>query len=364
MLEGGKISGRQAVFLLITTIVPTSILFLPHLVYKTAKQDSWLSIIFMTIFGLAGGNIIGRLGERFPRQTIVEYSRELVGPFLGKVIGLLYAGTFVYFNAFILREFSELLTTNFFAETPQVVFIISTVFLTVYMVRHGLEVLARVNDMVIPLVLFMIGLIAIFAVHMARPENLFPVLENGMLPVLKGAVPGIAPFFLETFIMLVLASFLVQPFEARSVITKAVLSIGALQLLIILAIIAVLGTLTANMLFPTLNLVRHVRLAPFLLNIDPIILLLWVTGGVVKVAIFHYCATIATAQLLQLNNRGPVSIAIGAIMFILSNILWEDSVELAHQIANVVQPFFFLIQFGIPLLLLITAVIRKKGETR
>lgn len=360
MLEGGKISGRQAVYLIIITILPTSILFLPHLVYIGARHDAWLSIILITAFGLAAGDIIGRLGRKFPGQTVVEYSRTLLGTVPGFVIGAIYAGHFIYINAIIVREFGELLITNFIPETPVAVIIISIVLAAVYIVRHGLEVMARVNDMVLPLVFLMVLAVLLLSIPNVRTENLLPVLENGLLPVFSGTVPA-GVFFAETYVMLMLIPYLNKPPEARRVIARGILTMGLLQLLVMLTAISVLGAQLNNLLFPTLNLARQIRLEHFLTNVDPLILLVWILGGFMKISVFHYCATLATSQLLGLRSYGAVAVINGVILGILSVILWEDALELAYHIANVI-PFYFLpIQVGLPLLLLVFATITGKG---
>jgi|Deesub1362A_J573_1020465.scaffolds.fasta_scaffold00029_85 spore germination protein KB len=360
MLEGGKISGRQAVYLLVATILPSSILFLPHLMYIEARQDAWLSVMLVTLFGLAAGDIIARLGRRFPGQTVIEYSQVLLGRIPGRLVGLTLVGLFICLNAFIIREFGELLVIHFMPETPLVVFVASTILVAVYVVRHGLEVLARVNDIFLPVVIIMLLFLVLLVIPELHPAaNLLPVLENGFNPVARGAVPA-GVFFAATFVMLMLIPYMSQPRQARRVIARAVLTVGAFQLLIVLVVISTLGPLTANKLFPALILAREIDIAAFITNLDPLILLSWIAGGLIKVAVFHYCATLATAQVFGVRNYGPVTVVNGAVLGLLTVILWEDAVELTYQ-AVAVLPYFLTLIVGIPAGLLLVAVIRKKG---
>lgn len=197
--------------------------FLPYLVYAEARQDAWLSILLITVFGVMIGDIIGRLGRRFPEQTIIEFSRTLLGPVTGFLVGLLFAATFIYINSIIVRQFGELLITNFIPETPVAVTLCAIVLTTVYIVRHGLEVLSRVNDMILPLLFIMIFIILGLVVPFIKTENLMPVLENGIVPVIRGAVPA-GVFFTETFIMLMLVPYLSKPAEARRIITRSIVT--------------------------------------------------------------------------------------------------------------------------------------------
>ncbi|MFZ5652328.1 MAG: GerAB/ArcD/ProY family transporter [Bacillota bacterium] len=69
MLEDGKISNRQAVLLIVSTILP-SIMFMPGSIYREAAQDGWMSVILATVFAVAAGAVIAGLGIRFPDRTI------------------------------------------------------------------------------------------------------------------------------------------------------------------------------------------------------------------------------------------------------------------------------------------------------
>jgi spore germination protein KB len=368
MLEGGKISGRQAVYLLVVTMLPVSFLFLPHLMYAEARRDAWLSVILVTAFGLVAGEIIGRLAERFPNQTVIGYSRILLGKYLGWAIGLVFAVFYLYVGATALRGFSESVVINFLPWTPVAVFMVATVVVVVYMIRHGLEVLSRVNDLVLPLVLALVIVLLVLTVGVGavKVENLTPILAEGTFPVVRGAVPA-AAFSAMTFVMLMLAPFLVQPEETRAVITRAVLVVGFFQLLLVSASVAVLGGLLEHTVFPVLQLARLVVIG-VIENIDLIILFLWILGGVLKVAVLHYCSTLATAQLLGLKNYGPVAVVNGLILAVLAtwfweNVLdlgWEDFIELLHLTAVQGPPFFLLIQVGLPLLLLAVAIVTGK----
>ena len=357
-----KISGRQAVFLLVMAVLPTSILFLPHMIYKGARQDSWLSVLLLTSFGLAAGEVIARLGRRFPGQTVVEYGRTLLGPFPGFALGLLYAGFFIYINAFVVRELAEMLTANFYEETPVAVFVAGIVLFSIYIVRCGLEVLARVNDMAVLLIMVMLALLGLVVIPGVRPEHFFPVLEEGFTPVVRGTLPG-AVFFAESFIMLMLTPSLARPAEVRAVVAKGMLFLGLLQLLVVIAVTGVLGANTTNLLYPVLNVARLIRPSRFLTNVDPLVLLPWLMGGLLKVAVFHYCATLAAVRLFRTGGFGAAAVVCGVALGVLAVILWEDVLELADQIARVIPPFFLSIQVGIPLLLLLAAVLKKKRGT-
>lgn len=95
MREEGIISNRQAALLVVNTILPTSFMFLPSIMYQQARQDTWISVLLITVFGLAAGLIFASLGSRFPGRTIIQYSETILGRLPGKIIAFTYLFFFV-----------------------------------------------------------------------------------------------------------------------------------------------------------------------------------------------------------------------------------------------------------------------------
>ncbi len=207
MREEGIISNRQAVLLIVSTILPTSFMFLPSIMYQEARQDTWISILLVTIFGLAAGPVFASLGSRFPGRTIIQYSETILGRLAGKILAFTYLFFFFYADTFIIRQFGEFLSSVLMLETPISVFIIGIIFTSGYAVYSGLEVLARVNEIILPLVLVLIILIAGMVLPEMDSANFLPLLEKGFLPPLKGAFPA-ALFFSQSTVMLMFIPFL------------------------------------------------------------------------------------------------------------------------------------------------------------
>ena len=363
MIEEGRISNRQATFLIVNTILSTSIIFLPAMIFKEAHQDAWMSVILVTIFGVAAGFIIASLGARFPNRTLIQYSGDIVGRPLGKVIGLIYILFFIWINTFIIREFADMFNTNFMPETPISLFSIGIVFASAYAVRSGLEVLARVNEIILPAVLVMLLLIMGMVYQEIDAELFFPMLEKGFIPVLKGAYPP-ALFFAETIIMIMLIPYLNRPSGAKGAITIGILIVGTFQLMTMAAVTGIFDTLAAGINFPTLKLARYISLSDLIERVEPIIMLVWIGGGFIKVGAFYYCAVLSTAQWLNLREYKALVLPTGVLLTTLSIILWENIIQLSYQIAEVIPSYFLTVEVGIPLILLVLAKLRGKGEAQ
>lgn len=88
-IEKGKISARQASFLTANLIFATEIEFVPSFLAKYAGQDAWLSLLITFGLELLFGAMLIYLGQRFQGKNPVEYSIDLLGPWAGRVFGVL-----------------------------------------------------------------------------------------------------------------------------------------------------------------------------------------------------------------------------------------------------------------------------------
>lgn len=360
ILEGGRISNWQATALIITLILASSTISLPNIIYKEAGQDAWLSIIIAAASGIIAGFIFASLGNRFPRRTFIQYMPDIVGKTLGKIIGFIYIIFFMFINAGIIREIAEIFKTNFMQETPLSVFSIGMVLVAAYAVRSGLEVLTRVNEIMMPLVLLMLLMVMGLSYMEIDAYLLLPVLEDGFMPVLKGSIyPTL--FFAETVVMLMIIPYLNKPYGVKRTIFSAILIVTLFQLALMVMAIGVFGSLVDDLNFPILQMARYISLLELFERMEPLIMLTWIGGGFVKVGIFYYCAVLAMAQWLNLREYKALVLPTGVLLVVLSIVLWENYVEFYHMGYKIVPPYFFALEIGLPLTLLVLAMLRGKG---
>ncbi|MCL4440971.1 MAG: spore germination protein, partial [Firmicutes bacterium] len=301
MLEEGRISAKQMVFLAMVTILPTVTTTIPMLIYREAGRDSWLSGILAVAFTVVAGAVAAGLGMRFPGRNIVQYGELLAGKILGRAIVLLYIVFFLYANAIFIREFSDMLVTYIMPETPILVFLAGLTIVSAYIVRSGLEVLARVNEILIT-VAVAVGLFALpFVFPEMSIENFTPMLEDGIMPVLQGAFHA-APFFGELMALLMIIPYLNRPQEAKRAIFRGTVIAGLVAMMALNAPVAVLGERMARDLFPNLTIARQVSIAELIERVEPLYILAWLTSGVVRISIFYYLAVLTMSQWLNLKE--------------------------------------------------------------
>lgn len=361
MLEGGKIDGRQAVYLCITFVIATALLSLPGIVAAHAKQDAWISSLLATMIGLAVAGIVVKLGSLFPQQTLVEFTEEILGTWLGKLLGLTYLLFFLYIAAFMLRETSSFLNEIFLPKTPLIAIAIIIALLGAYTIKHGLEVLARVNQIFLPVIVASVIFIFLLLIPEMDPKRLAPVLEAGPQDIARGSLVP-AAWIGEIFALTMVVPFLLKKRELGEIVLKSVLAVGTVFLLIIIGCIATFDSIIEFMIYPVLNASRIINVSEFIDRLEPIIMVIWVTGGFVKVTFFYYIIVLGSAQWLRLKSYRPLTLPLGVILVSLSILVGDNILEILHFLSG---PFpFFALSFEllIPLLLLAIALVRKRWK--
>ena len=272
MLEGGRVNNRQAALLLPFLIVmPTAVLFVPAVTATFARQNGWLSLLVVaTGYGLLVALVAIKLGLRFPGKTVVEYAPEILGPFLGKLVGAGFVFWFIHVNAVIIREYSAFLMTAFMPETPQAIFTVSQVLLAVIAVRGGLEVICRAGEWVFAVFILSMVIILGLVLPDADFSQLLPVLEDGVKPVIHG---GLAPsgFRGEVVLILMLLPYINQPQKSMKYLLASVLLMGIALTEATAVTTAIFGEITQHLTFPFFSLARFISVFGFIERMEALI---------------------------------------------------------------------------------------------
>lgn len=355
MLEKGKIPSITLVFMLINVVAATAVAFLPAVAAKFAKQDAWITAVISTIPGVAVILIVTELGRRFPGKTIIEYLHDILGNWLGKTIGFLYLLFFIHTNGVVIREFSELLVSFIMPHTPIIVFHVAFVLLAAYAIRSGLEVIGRLLELTIPLVLIIYVVIIIIGFFKGEFNRLLPMLENGFKPVLLGSLTPSA-WRGEVVILAMFLPYLSEPHKGRTLGVWSVIFLGLLLTFNAIANTMVFGPETPRLVFPTFTVTHQILNRGFF---DVASIVVWLMGMFTKITLFYYAAVLGTAQLLDLKDYRPVTLSIGVILTALSILAIENSVAIPSYITSGFPPFAYLFEWVIPLVLLLIAIARS-----
>jgi spore germination protein KB len=361
MLEKGKISPRQVGQLAFLSIHATVILFVPAITTETAGHDAWLATFLGSMFGLITLFFIVWLGKKHPGLTLFQLCDTILGKYIGKLAGLAYVWIFLHLMAITTRQFGDFMTTSFMPNTPLSVFNFSMLLLCAWSVLAGLEVIARMNEFIILLVVSFLLFILILSLPNWDLGNLLPFFSNGPLPILQAAIVP-ASWHGEIVWLAVILPFITRPGRTFLAGSAAIVGSALLLTLGVIGVLAVFGPeLVSSFRFPLHLFTRTISIGTLLARFEPVVMTTWVAGVFIKISIFYYCASLGMAQILKLKEYRPVVMPLGIIAATLSINLFPDVTALAGFLADTWPIYSISVFFlGLPLLLLAVTFIREK----
>ena len=357
-MNATKISNAQAMMLGISSITVTGhLLFIP-VILNHAGRDCWLSVLAALLPALIIGYVVSSLSRLYPGATLVEYCQLIIGKWPGRALALGFLGYFFHDAALSVRGFGEFFTSSITPRTPIIVYFAAIVILSTYAVRCGLEVLARTNAFFL-CILIPIGLLASVLTHKDKDYgNFLPILEQGPVPMLMGALNLVALY--STFLVM---SMVFPHVNKQHKLKKAsILTMGILVAMFIGPVTGPValfgGERSAGMSFPTFQMLRDIQIAE-LQRLDLIAIFLWSLGSFSKVSLFLFAITYGLSRLLKLKDHRVLAAPTGALLVICSLLLSDNFMEVYRFLQNA-YPFYSVpVGMGIPIVLLLIARLRK-----
>ncbi|ASS93952.1 GerAB/ArcD/ProY family transporter [Peribacillus simplex] len=360
-MEKGKISSLQMAFMMYPTIVATAILGVPSITAKYAKSDLWLSPIFAALIGFLTVYIAYKLHQLYPKQTVIQFTEKIIGRIPGKILGFLLLFFYIENTGLIVRGYAEFVVGSFLVRTPIIVIMASMVLLCAFIVRGGIEVLGRAAELFVPVFIFPICILIILLIPDLEFKNIFPMLGDGIMPPIKGAiVPG--GWFSEFFLIIFLLPFLADMKKGMKSGMMTVFAVMITLIVVNLLVLFILGSTTASKNYPLINVSRYISSADFFEHVESVVMAVWIVGAFVKISVFYYASVLGTAQWLNLSDYRPVVWPIGILIVIFSFWSLPSTIDVSRNDTNVFPLQGILMQTIIPLLLLVIAVVRKRSH--
>ncbi|HTG69439.1 MAG TPA: endospore germination permease [Candidatus Udaeobacter sp.] len=356
-----QIGKNQLSILIIVFLIGSTPLF--ELGIK-AKQDAWMAMTLAAFAGLLLTIMYVRIQKRSPDSELAELYIIHFGRWIGGFIGLLHALWFAYESMRNVRDVGELTLMALLNFTPKWIVMLLIISAAAYTVSRGLEVFVRVVQLLFPIVAlsYTVIVLFLFIARLPKLSHLLPLLENGMLPVVKAAFPDLMAFpFGQMVIFLVFWKHVSEKKIIGRVSYWAFIGVAAFLILMNSITMCVLGPeMSAITALPLLEVVQLIRLANFLERLDVIVTLLLFIGLYVKMTALYMASVFTFNAVTGIAYRYcvlPIGLIIYAASFLEPNNTYHIWIGL--DITLKIVPLF---QIVLPLLMLIVGI-RKKYKT-
>ncbi len=351
-----QISQPQAYMLLITFMVGTTTALAS---YSESYQDTWISLLIALVLGVIMVIIYGSILNIHPGKDIFQILEYVFGKVIGKIMGVLYTSYFLHLGAICIRNMTGFIQVASFPETPQYFSAIFIGLLAIYILKSGLETIARVNKFILPPLIFIIGITMIMAIPKSDISNFLPILENGWAPVIKGSFSKLAFPLGETVIFLTFLNTVKEKDKNTKIYIKGILLAGIVLLAVTLRNILVMGfpSLSSNV-FPSHAAVSLIDIGNFIRGLEIIIDIVIMVGGFIKISVCLLGASIGVARLFKFQDYKWVSAPLGLFMMSLSLILYDSTMHMIEWI-QIYKYYALPFQVIFPIIILIFGKFKK-----
>lgn len=238
-----KITSHQLFSLTANASFGGSVIVIASTLARIAKQDAWIGALLTPVFGIAVIWVYWFLGSRYPGATFVEILRKILGRWLGSIAAASYALLWLTTAYHLPWYIGNFIKTQAMPETPA--YIINSLFVAAVVIAllYRIETIARASELFVYIASILVILTMILVSPNAKPENLQPVLEKGIVPVIKSSIvlSCFITFPLITLMMIYPANTANMP-ETKKSLFKGYLWAGFITFITISMTIMVLGS--------------------------------------------------------------------------------------------------------------------------
>jgi len=354
-----KIDPQVIPLILFLTIIEFELFTVARKVFLTAGRDSWLAALLGGIFVTLGTYFLLRLMNRFPKQNFLQYIPQIWGKPLALIIAI---GYFLFWGSFLTLLFKNTAEVNqifFLEKTPLLIPIFLIAFGAVWLVTYGFVPIIRFIQIISPLFIIPILLTILLTLSEIEIRNFFPIMADGITPVLKGAIIYTG-YFQGLELILFLPPFLSDTNKAFKPTLGGIVFVNLLAFVAIILVIGILGIKNTNqILWPAFAMLSLIEIPGFPAERFELLLTLpLLIGAFVTISIVLYLLSYGIIQVFKISHKKTV-IYVMALITVLAIMLvpdfaWGIKFRRIHTYATIV--FIYLL----PLLTFLLAVLRKK----
>lgn len=346
-----------------TVLVPygTAVLFL---ITPEAKQDAWIAMFIYIIPAVILQYIYLNLWNKYPEDTIVTYMPKIFGNFFGYTLSIIYIVFFSYETSRSTRDIIEIID---FALMPKAsMYLIGIVFIVtvIYGTHSGIENISRIGCIFLALfvLLFLLEWLFIYTTPGAvKFYNLKPVLENGILPVIKEGWILITFPYGESIVLTMLFPAVVEKTKVKKAVVFGTVFLGIILSINSILFISVLGVSHASSsLLPLAQTLRIMKIGEVFDRLDVLIILILLMGAFIKVCFYLYGTILGIAQIIKLKDTKNLALPVGFAVLIVSYLIasnYPQHIYIGQKISLIY--IHFPLEVLIPVLALLVYYFKK-----
>lgn len=320
------------------------------------QQDSCISILLGFVIGFIPLFLFLSIMDYRRDYNFSELINHLFGKTLGKCINIILSLFLILLSIIIFWDLTNLITSQYLSKTPA--FVVGIVFFipTVYLLLKGIAVIGKSSTILffISLILFLIPFFGLF--FQVKFSHLFPILNQGVTPILKGTHQYIANNILPLFLILAIPKDMIKDqkkFNKNMILSYTLINLTLFCILFFT--LTVFGVELANLYqYPEFHLLKRVSIGGFVQRIESTLSIQWIFDLFMTnlLTLYFLHTTLETTfHITKTKKKNIIIFIVSLICLIASNYIFSNNTIgtefLKNTFPSLLTIFFFLLPLAI-----------------
>lgn len=351
------ISDKQGIYLVALFVLAETLVLTRAM---EAKRDFWFAIILAIIISIPFTLMFYRLHSLYPKKDLFDINECVLGKILGKIISFLL----IYYVASnmmsVMHVFNDFMHTASLEQTPEAVLFIALTISCIFIVKYGIEVMARWTELFFPVILVLIFIGIILLIPQMNINNIRPFLREGVKPVMEGTLTTVFFPLTETIAFVMIFAEFKTNKSPKRIYSYGLIIGGLLILMMVFVEVTVIGvTSTIELFFPGYETFSRLNIADFIQRLEIISGATFVLGGFLKISVLLLAVSRGFAKIFNFTDYRFIVTPTALIIANISYFFYDSTIFMFEWISEIWGYFAFPFQFVLPIMIWIVAEIRN-----
>ncbi|OGO79198.1 MAG: hypothetical protein A2Y23_13405 [Clostridiales bacterium GWB2_37_7] len=356
-----NISPYQLSMILIMAVIGVGVFNFVQIAAKYGGNDAWIIMLAMGAVHILLAFLLIKLNCRFPGKTFPEYIQQIIGVIPGKILVFLISSYIMLNLAYEVREFTEVAKMFLLPRTPTEILMFALILVCVYVVRGGVESVARLAEITFPILFIPFFLVLLPGFTSLDLTNLLPV-GSEIGTKLTRMVPHAPHAFRGIEYILFYIGFMERPQKAYKPVAWGLVFVTGFYTLVSIIVLSAFGAKSATKsIWPLLIYIRNINIPGlFIERLDGIILSLWVVTVFTTIITGFFIVTYSFSKIFNTKEQKQFALPLMIILYYLA--LQAAGLAELYQwgdwIFKYVSSIFIYV---VPVFALVIAALRRLG---
>ncbi|WP_027087310.1 GerAB/ArcD/ProY family transporter [Cohnella panacarvi] len=338
------------------------VMVLPMLL-QVAKRSAWISVLLSVVPYLIWIAAMHFIMKRLKQQALMPWLRNRFGPLSSRLMRIAFLIYLFFISGMTLKDTVTWTHGTYLPRTPEFVLSLTLMLLCFSASRLGIRAIAYVAGILLPFVVLFGDFVMSANLPRKNYKLLTPMLEDGLMPVLGGALyvgGGLA----ELVILL-----LIQHQLKKEVRYWSLAALGIFLIVLILGpVTGAIGefgpVIAASLRYPAFEEWRLVKLGRYIQHIDFLSIYQWLSGAFVRISVAVFLMTEMITDGKRSNDKRSVIalICICVILVALMSLPFSDMEYLS--LLKMYLPLSLCFAIGVIVILMLLVFIPERSKVK